>query len=325
MKKKVVVTGANGFVGSYLVRKLIKHGFDVTAAVRDHADLSLLPVTCPTQVVDFTNDASIAELLSDQHIVIHLAGKTKAANYNEYKEANIQTTDRLVTAANNEESIWKFIFVSSLAAAGMPTNHTPKVETDACNPITDYGRTKLAAEQLIQRNCQKPWTIIRPAAVYGPGDKDFLQYFIMIKKHLALSIGRKDKFLSLIYVEELCELLLAVIDKPASDGEIFFAADGRKYSQQQFMNAVQESVDSFSFHFNVPEIVLTPVAIFSELAGKLRKQVPTINRQKVKEIQGDYWVCSIDKARSLLDFNPEPRLEDNLHKTWIWYKQQGWL
>jgi nucleoside-diphosphate-sugar epimerase len=322
---RIVITGANGFIGSNLTRFLMKGGHDVTAVVRKTSNGSLVPIKCKILEVDYCSIESIKQAITNQDIVIHSAALTRAESWQQMKEINVGVTEKIVEAVNASESIKQLIFISSQAAAGMGERHKPKTEEDLAKPITWYGKSKLMAEEVIKNRLLKEWTIIRPVSVYGPGDKDFLQTFKMMKNHISVSLGIRDKYINLIYIDELLVFINKCIDNPVAFHQVFFASDGKTYTHKMFSNAMQNAIHTYSLHLTIPDAVVLYVAALGELKNKLQPRSSIVNLQKFKELKGRYWTVSIDKARKLLDYNPRPNLTHYLHSTWIWYKEQNWL
>jgi len=322
---RIAITGANGFIGSNLTRYLMKKGHEVTALVRRTADVSLLPVKSKIKEIDYHNESSIISALLNQDTVIHCAALTRASTWEEMQNINVGLTERLVKSANETVGIRQLIFLSSQAAAGMGEKNKPKTEDDIPKPITWYGKSKLQAEEIIKNKSAVNWTIIRPVSVFGPGDKDFLQTFKLMKSHLSVSLGLKDKYVSLIYIDELSNFIHKCLDNSVVFNEVFFVSDGVSYTHKMFSDAMQSAVHTFSLHITVPDSMLLIVSAFGEISSKINPKPALINLQKFKELHGRYWTVSIDKARKLLDYNPNPNIIHQLHTTWLWYKEQGWL
>jgi nucleoside-diphosphate-sugar epimerase len=322
---RIAITGANGFVGSNLTRYLMKKGFEVTALVRRTANVSLLPIKCTVTEIDYNDLNSIQSALAGHDIIIHNAALTRADNWEEMKDINVGLTEKVVEAVNHAESVKQLIFLSSQAAAGLSDKNKPRTEEDIPQPLTWYGKSKLMAEEIIRNRTEKHWTIIRPVSVYGPGDKDFLHTFRMMQNHLSVSLGLRDKFIALIYIDELNLFISKCLENEKAFGQVFFASDGMIYSHKMFSEAMQNAVHTFSLHLAIPDFFVFYCAALGELKNKLQPKSSILCMQKFKELQGRYWTVSIDKARRLLEFNPKPNLANQLHKTWIWYKEQGWL
>lgn len=322
---RIAITGANGFIGSSLTRCLMNQGHEVTALVRKSGNVALLPIKARVEEIDYSSLESIQATFTAQDIIIHTAALTRADNWEEMKSVNVTLVENVVQAVNASDNIKQFIFLSSQASAGMGTKDQPKTEEDIPQPLTWYGKSKLMAEEIIRNRLQKEWTIIRPVSVYGPGDKDFLESFKLLKNHISVSLGIIDKYISLIYIDELCLFISKCLDNKNAYHQVFFASDGQTYTHKRFNDALQNAVPTFSLQLTIPDALGFYVAAIGELRNKLKPKSSLVNLQKFKEMSGRYWTVSIDKARNLLDFNPKPNLSQNLHKTWLWYKEQGWL
>ncbi|MBN2460139.1 MAG: NAD-dependent epimerase/dehydratase family protein [Candidatus Cloacimonetes bacterium] len=323
--KKIAITGANGFVGSRLTGKLLARGYQVLSLVRHGANTSLLPGDADIVFVDY-HGSDFAEKIAGCDVLIHGAALTRARYWNDFKKVNIDLTDKMILHANMSDSIAKLIFISSQAAAGPALDRdNPRRENDACHPVSLYGKSKMLAEKLVQDKCQKSYTIIRPAAVFGPGDRDFLFYFKLVKKHLALNIGSREKYLSLIYVDDLAELISLAVSTNRAEGEIFFAAHDESVSLTRFNAYLGECLNTFSNPVTIPAFFLDVLAILSELWASLHHNVALLNREKVRELNHHYWLVSNAKAKEYLHFAPDYDILEALHLTCKWYKEKGWL
>jgi nucleoside-diphosphate-sugar epimerase len=322
--KRILITGANGFVGSYLSRFLQKAGYEVTALVCPTADCALLHPETKSLKCDFEH-SQLQEILASQDVIIHCAALVRALCWDDYYQANVALTAQLLALYNQLAKPAHFIYLSSQAAAGMAAPGQLKTETDACLPITDYGRSKRLAEHHIMQHSKKPWSIIRPTSVYGPGDKDFLLYFKLVNRHLALTVGPDKKQLSFIYVEELANLIQRVIETPQAQNEIFFAADGKTYRHADLVHALQQAIPNWSISFRIPDTCMKPVALVAEINGRIRKKPPVLSLQKSREIAGENWTVSIAKATRILGFKPQPDLERHICETLHWYRAKGLL
>ena len=325
MKKKALVTGANGFVGSNLVRALLKKGYDVTCMVRRTSNLSSLEgLSASYKYVDYNSIPSLQEACTGQHIVFHIAAKVRELTEKRYFDANVEVTRNLLKAIN-DGTVEKFIFLSTQAAAGPAEGLHPKTEIYQCNPVSYYGKSKLEAERVVRGECTLPWIIIRSPSVYGPCDRDFLQYFKLVKNHLAPLAGFKKKYLSLVYVEDLVHMIIDVAENKRVDNEIFFAGDGNIYVLQDFMKAVEHAMGRKALTVHIPIFLSYLLALFNEGIKHFTKKQAIINVQKVKEMKQCFWLCSIEKAQKLLNYQPRYSLQEGVNKTYQWYKENKWL
>jgi nucleoside-diphosphate-sugar epimerase len=325
MSKKVLVTGANGFVGTNLVHALTAKKYEVTCLVRktsNRQSINNLPVQFTYG--ECCNLDSLHNSCAYHDYIIHLAAKVKAKTKKEYFDVNLEGTKNVLEIAN-ELKVKKFIFISSQAAAGPSRAATLKTENDEECPVSYYGKTKLAAEHYIIQNAKVPWTIIRPASVLGPWDKDFLIYFKLAKKHIAPLAGFGEKYISLIYIEDLTNLIISAIESNLSDSEVFFASDGISYRWQDFIDTLAWVMQKKVITVKLPMACAYVIGGFNELTKIFRRSQATINLQKVKEMREPYWLCSPQKAMDVLGFSPQYSLKQALEKTYQWYIDNKWL
>lgn len=325
MKKKALVTGANGFVGSNLVRALLKKQYEVTCLVRKTSNLKSLedlPVTFT--YADYHSVPSVRDACKDQDIIFHIAAKVREISEKRYYDANVGIT-RNVLRAIEGTNIQKFIFLSTQAAAGPADGLDPKTETSVCNPVSYYGKSKLEAEKVIREECSVPWVIIRPPSVYGPYDMDFLQYFKMVQKHIAPLAGFKKKYLSLVYIDDLVNMIIEAAASIEADDQIFFAGDGNIYALKDFITAVEKAVGRKAVTVHIPIFLSYLLAIANEGLKYITHRQAIVNVQKVKEMKQCYWLCSIQKAKNLLGYEPQFSLQEGVNRTYQWYKEHQWI
>jgi nucleoside-diphosphate-sugar epimerase len=322
---KIAITGANGFVGSNLVRFLSANDFEVTPLVRVGADLSLLPTDVKPLEVDYNDGASFAEAIAECDVLIHNAAITRGKNWDEYHQQNVALTEQVITAVNRTQRVKQLVFISSQAASGLCSGIKGKTEEDRCSPLTYYGKSKLHAENLVKQISKKPWTIIRPTSVYGPGDRDFLHYFKFVKSGVAPLVGFKPKYVCMIYIEELCYFIGKTLDNKDAFNETFFASDGLVYSWDDFIDKLEIAIGKKAKRIRIPESLLGFVALSNEVMGKLQDKTPLITFQKLKEIKGSFWTCNPAKSQKILGIEPFDRFEENIRETYEWYQDQKWL
>ncbi|PKN78976.1 MAG: hypothetical protein CVU48_06605 [Candidatus Cloacimonetes bacterium HGW-Cloacimonetes-1] len=321
---KIAITGANGFVGSNLVKHF--QGCSVIALVRKNSDCSLLNDFHDTITVDYSNIESMKTVLCGVDVVIHNAGLTRAVDWQQMYRANVVTTSQIIQAVNQAPSISRFIQISSLAASHPAYRGEEVSESDRPLPLTWYGKSKMLAEKITRQSCEKPWSIVRPCSVYGEGERDFLQLFQMVKKGFILQAGKPDNRLNLIHVSELCTFIELVMNCPEAVGEIFNANDGEIYQQDQFIAVLKDILKpKHSLALRLPDSIVRLYARYGDIIGKLKHQPQLINSQKILELFGDPWLGSITKARETLKWDPKPQFEKHLSETIKWYETSGWL
>ncbi len=328
--EKVLITGASGFVGSFLVTEFLERGYEVHAAVRKSSDLTWLQ---DDRINFFFIDFEQPDSLRQQLIavgfdyIVHNAGVTKADHKSTYFKVNATYTQRLAELSLSlEKKPKKFLFVSSLAAYGPADQHEGDmvVESFQPRPITTYGESKLAAEKAIKALPGLPYIIIRPTAVYGPREKDILTFFSLVNSGLEPYIGFSQQQLTFIYVRDLvrgiADLTLSNIQQKA-----YFISDGNCYSAQELGKWTKLFLDKKTLKVHVPLGVVRVFARFSEAFGKISGKSPPLNLEKVRELESLNWKCDIRALKEDIGFQPTFNLEAGLRETINWYQQHNWL
>lgn len=326
---KALVTGANGFIGSHLVELLVEQGWEVRCLVRRTSNLrwiEKLPVEFAYGEV--TDPRSLEPAVEGVQIVFHLAGLTKARRAEDYFRVNEKGTENLLAAcAGKAVGLRRFVLVSSQAAAGPSNGRTPRKEEDPPQPLTSYGRSKLAAEQVARRYAgQVPITIVRPPAVYGPRDRDLLVFYRYIAKGIKPLLGRGERVISVVHARDLARGILAAGLSERAAGETYFIANPVPAEWEAFADLVATALGRRRVRRVVlPTWVLYPAAYLSEAGAFLAGRAATLNREKIREIRERYWVCSTEKAYEHFGFQTEIPLDSGLRETIGWCQQQGWL
>lgn len=319
---KVLITGATGFIGSHLAEALLKEGAAVTCLVRDTSNIKYLDGLNVRLIKgDCTEEGSLTDAVRDTDYIFHLAGITKTRSEDESFMVNVKGTENIIKAALKAGTgVKRFVYLSSLAAAGPSCNGQPLKEDCETKPVSIYGKTKLAGEKIVYEHRDRlPVTIIRPPAVYGPRDRDFLVFFKMVKSGLVPYWGKC--FYSFLYVEDLINgiILSALSDK--TEGEIFFMSDGNVYSTDEIIEAISEAVQKVPAKLNVPKFVMPLLGFASEKF----KGVNIINSDKIKEMRHTHWICDNSKAVSKIGFQPKVKMMEGAKWTADWYRIHQWI
>ena len=281
---KVLLTGANGFVGSHILDRLLAHQTAVAVLLRPSSDRKfisgqLTKVEVRTGSID--QPASLDAALEGVTHVIHCAGATKALNADGFFAVNQLGTRNLVEAVNRRGAqIQRFVHISSLAAAGPATLDKPKREADPTAPVSDYGRSKLAAEREVIERCKVDWTIIRPPAVYGPRDAEFLRLFKAVKSHVLPRFGGGRQQLTLVFVEDLAAAIVAALTHPNAGREIFFAGSPEVVTAAELAQCIAAESGRWTIPLPLPNAVLWLACQWAELGTRLTKKANVLNAQK---------------------------------------------
>jgi nucleoside-diphosphate-sugar epimerase len=280
-RSRVLITGANGFVGSHLVERLLDRGYQVKCLVRKTSNLKWLSGLKVEYVYgDISIKDSLKDAVREVDIIIHSAGLTKAKNREEYFKANAKGTRNLVEACLVvNPKLQMFIYISSQAASGPGEDERPKDEAAPCRPVSDYGGSKLEGEKIVSEYSSKlPVTIIRPPAVYGPRDTDMLGFFKVVKYGFRISFGKGESYISLVYVKDLADGIILAVENPKAIGQIYFIADDRVYSWREAFNIIAGVMYFFWLSFR---------RAFTVCWEKLRHSTPKKQGRSPKDI-GDW-------------------------------------
>ena len=324
----VLVTGANGFIGSHLTEALLARGYRVRCMVRQTSDLKYiqhLPVEWAHA------DLGDAELLraacQDVDMVCHCAALTRAIDQETFLRINAAGTEALVRAAfEANPNLQRFLYISSQTAAGCAEGPDDFIdESQTPKPLDWYGKSKWAAEQALHSlDGHLPVTIVRPTAVFGPRDLDFFTYFDLVNRHLELSLGREERWVSLIYVRDLVDLIVLCLESEAAIGETYFgSAWATTYTE--FAGTLARALDKRTIRVTLPLAALTPIVLVARVQERLTGKPALLNEQRVLNMRQPYLICSGEKARRKLGFVPKYDLETSVEETAAWYRENDWL
>jgi nucleoside-diphosphate-sugar epimerase len=324
---KVLLTGASGFVGSHVLDRLVELGIPTAILLRQSSSRRFIESCLPrVEVREGTvgDLRSLEEAMAGITHVIHCAGLVKALRIEEFYTVNQLGTRALIEAANRA-GISRLVHVSSLAAAGPGTAETPMRETDPPQPVSEYGKSKLAGEQEVERGCRAAWVIVRPPAVYGPRDGEFLRLFEAVKSHLLPDFGGGRQALSLVYVKDLAEAIVRCLESPGAKGRTYFAAGTEVASATQFAELVAQELGVWTFRLPLPVGLLWPVCVLQEAVSRLTGRPNVLSLQKYAEIRAPGWVCDGSRLRSELGIDCATSLPEGIRQTAGWYRAEGWL
>lgn len=330
MKKKVLITGASGFIGFHLIEAALKRGLAVCAAVRQGSAIDhLKSYDIEYCELDYTNEEQLAKQLAATgcDYIIHAAGATRAGSQQAYDTINAEYTFNLASAAlkvpNNKIS--RFVFMSSLAAVG-PLNDKNTLITENVTPapVTAYGRSKLLAEQKLQALPQLPLVVLRPTAVYGARERDILIMMRSINRGIEAYIGKGDQQLSFIYVKDLASVTIDSLFSRVSH-MTFNISDGAGYDQYELARLCKWILHKNTLRLHLPHKMVKGIAFTLEKIYAWRGKTPVLNREKLQELTAINWQCSIEKAKIHLGFRPQYALDRGLRETLQWYSDNKWL
>ncbi|HVA45294.1 MAG TPA: NAD-dependent epimerase/dehydratase family protein [Pirellulales bacterium] len=332
---KALVTGANGFIGEHLVRALLEHGGDVRAMVRREAAGEALR-TLGAQVVlgDVTQADSLSPAIDGVDAVFHLAGLVKTLRNEEFFKVNEGGTRNIAQSCARRPTPPVLVVVSSLAAAGPTPDDHPRTERDPPEPVSNYGRSKRAAELAAQEWADRlPVTIVRPPVVFGEGDMNTWLLFQPIARHGVHAVpGLKPRRVSLVHADDLAQALwLAAgrgkraIKGDGAQGHYFVAGDWDP-DYDELGRLIGDAVGRQRvLVLHTPDWIGCCAGAASDLLCRLRGRAGIFNLDKMRDASAGSWVCSADRIRNELGFRVARPLADRLRQTADWYERRGML
>lgn len=334
MSTTAFVTGGTGFVGSHLVQELLRRDFgEVRCLVRtDPKWLADLDVTYVRG--DLSDVETLWEALDGVTHVYHVAGITRAPDWDSFYEANVQGTLNLMGAIRQAAPRVECVLVtSSLAAVGRCTNGVATEETPL-RPVSHYGRSKAEMERALKDSHQMdssywetlPMTVVRPSAVYGPRDRDILDFFRAVKRHVCPVVGfGSAPAPSLVHVRDLVGGMVDASVHPDASGETYLLGSNRPYAWNDVKRAATTALDTWAVTVPVPGSLVAAVGAAAEAWGRLTGTHPPFNRDKARELRHACTRCSSEKAATHFDYAPETPLDEGVAETVQWYETHGWL
>ena len=323
----VFVTGATGFVGAHLVKALLARGDGVAALVRRPALAAQLGWGPEVRLVrgDLADEAALRDGSAGADVVFHVAGQIAARNAAEFMVCNRDGTANVLEAAR-DGGVRRVVFVSSLAVAGPTTPGHPIDETRPPAPVTDYGRSKLAAEVLV-RAMPFEWTIVRPPVVYGEWDRATLKIFQIARRGVAPVFGDGLQELSVIYADDLAAALIAAANAPAAAGQVYFAAHPAVTTSRDLVIGVGRALGLSRPPriLPIPPVVARGVLWATGTLAQLAGRTTVLTADKSNEFLAPAWTCRSDALTRDTGWRALVALDDGLRRAANWYREAGWL
>ena len=306
---KILITGASGFIGSFIVEEALKQGFETWAAIRKSSSKEYLQDERIHFIeLNLSSKAQLIEQLRPHQFdyVVHAAGVTKCLNKADFRRINTEGTKNLVDALLDlQMPLKRFVFLSSLSVFGAIKEQLPYDEIredDTPKPNTEYGRSKLEAERYIDSiGSRLPYIILRPTGVYGPREKDYFMMAKSIKQHIDFAVGYQRQDITFVYVTDVVQATT-------------------------FSDLIHEELGRpWWLRITAPVWVLRVVTFFGEYIGHMTGKVTALNNDKYNILRQRNWRCDIEPTRHELGFEPKVQLKEGVKTTIQWYKDHKWL
>jgi nucleoside-diphosphate-sugar epimerase len=319
------VTGGTGFVGSHLIEALREAGDTVTVLARTPARAAGLG-WLGVRIVegDLGDRDRLRQAVADQDVIYHSAGLVAALDEAAFLAVNRDGTVRLLEAAARMGRP-RFVFVSSLAAAGpTPRGHRRRGD-EAPAPISGYGRSKLAGEQAVRAG-PLPWTIVRPPGVYGPRDREFLRLF-RATRYGVLPVFDPGQELSLVHVRDLARALVLLGRTAGAEGGIFYPCHPDIVTSAELARTIGRSMGRAVRVMPLPPWMARTALAVTALAARLTGGTTLLTPDKGNELFAPAWTCDPGGLERVTEgrWTAEYDLERGVRQTAAWYREAGWL
>lgn len=313
----VAVTGGSGFIGTRLIQRLCRDGVSVRALsrkspIQTEIDAGSLRIIQGS----LGDDAAIRELLDGVDAVVHVAGLIKARSRQAFFDVNEAGVRHLARMAASQQPPPKLVLISSLAA------REPS--------LSSYAASKQAGEEVLSAPSSTsplPWTILRPPAVYGPGDRETLSFFKGVKRGVGAMLGSKDARFSLIHVDDLVDLILAVLDPETADRQILEPDDGKEggHSWCGMIAAAERAFKTKAIRLPLPRPLLTALGHANTCLKIMPGYTPMLTPEKVRELTHPNWVANTSPALLATGWEPGISIDRGFPATIDWYQLHSLL
>ena len=338
---KILITGASGFIGSFLCEEGLKRGMETWAGMREHSSRRWLKdERLKFATLDMTDAIRLKEQLSAYQqevgrwdVIIHAAGATKCLKREDFDLHNFQCTKNLVNTLKDLDMMPdQFLYVSSLSVLG-PIREEQNADgtyndmqaSDAPKPNTAYGESKVKSEEFLKG--VEGVTIFRPTGVYGPREKDYFMMAKSIKQHIDFAVGYQKQVITFVYVRDLVGAIFAAIGKAGvANGKTYLVSDGYNYDSRAFSDLIQKELDiKHVLHIKAPLWLLWIISTMAEGFSKLTHKPSTLNGDKYRIMCQRNWQCDISPLKDELGYIPEWPLERGVKECMDWYKENKWI
>ena len=338
---KILITGASGFIGSFIVEEALRRGFETWAAVRKSSSTAFLQdERIHLIALNLSSEEQLKEQLKDLQFdyVVHAAGVTKCLKKEDFFRINTEGTKHFVRALMaTQHNLQRFVYISSLSIMGAIREEQPYQEireSDEAKPNTAYGKSKLEAEQwLAQLPASSeedggrlfPYVILRPTGVYGPRERDYFMMAKSIKAHTDFAVGFKQQDITFVYVTDVVQAVFLACEKGVT-GRRYFLSDGEVYQSSTFSDLIRKELGNpWWIRITAPIWLLRIITFCGEYVGRLTGKVTALNNDKYNIMRQRNWRCDIEPARRELGYEPQVKLEEGVKRSIAWYKKNNWL
>ena len=341
MNGKILITGASGFIGSFIVEEALRQGLETWAAVRKSSSKAFLQDERIHFIeLNLSSDEALKEQLQGHAFdyVVHAAGVTKCLHKEDFRRINTEGTMNLVRAIMElKMPLKRFVYISSLSIMGAIREQQPYTEiqeNDTAQPNTAYGKSKLEAEEWLSRLNKElgarneellPYVILRPTGVYGPRERDYFMMFKSIKAHTDFAVGYQQQDITFVYVTDVVQAVFLALEK-GKTGRRYFLSDGAVYQSSTFSNLIRKELGNpWWIRITAPIWLLRIITFCGEYFGRMTGKVTALNNDKYNIMRQRNWRCDITPAKEELGYEPKVQLGEGVKRSVKWYQENGWL
>ncbi len=310
MPRTLALTGGTGFIGGALIRRLTSNGWHIRALFRP-ASASKRPAGLPAEWIegDLEDHQSLLQLVRGVDTIVHCAGTVRGATQAQFNHVNVNGVAQLVQAATEQHPAPRFLLMSSLAA------REPQ--------LSPYAASKrLAEEVLAAESAKMPWTVFRPCAVYGPGDRELLPVWRRMARGVAPLPGSGQGRFSLIFVEDLVEGIVRWLNCNNGQGRTFELHDGKPggYSWHDVIATARHlRGDRPVVCIRVPLILAKLIAMLNLVSARAFGYAPMLTPGKIRELQHTDWISDNGALSTSTGWTPRILLAEGLQRTLQWH------
>lgn len=311
-----------------MVQALARNGIRPRCLVRQTSRLDYIKDWSPELVFgDITSPASLETAVEGVDGVVHCAGVIKALSLPDFLRVNADGCSNLYRAClAKNPAIRRIVHISSLTALGPSVAGSPTKEGQDRHPVSNYGNSKLAGQRIAEAHMDRlPIVILIPPAVYGPFDRTFLGLFACVKKGFALTIGRKERWASLIFAKDLARAVLTCLESEKAAGNEYLLEDGQPHTWREVAAAVGQSMSKLPVRIPIPPMLVKAAGTVIGCAARWKGKPAFFDRDRLNDFLQPSWTCSSAKICRELDFTPQYTLKRGIEETYLWYKDQNWL
>lgn len=322
------MTGAAGFIGSHLCEALVQRGYSVVGMIGPQCDTRWIKDLDMEFIrADITRLETLASAVQGVKYIYHLAALRACPDTNKLFQINLQGTKNLVDICLEADlKIEKFLFTSSAKIVGPTAPDEIFIETDTCRPVSDYGRSKLLAEEYLEsKRDVLPFTIVRLPLVYGPRNLAGLYTaFKLISRGIRIDIGLGETNVG--YVFDIVEGIIQAAENPRAIGQRYFIGEDKASSVDDWYSSMEAVLDKKTVRIKPSYPLLFLYASLSEMFAKWRRVVPVLTRYNLRYIK-KYPICRIgmEKAKNDFGYRTKIPLSKGVELTARWYKDHGYL